>query len=161
MNDEVKVDNPIAVPEGYEVIPIDSPLFNIYQDKIDTTYSLLWESDEEYLQKAFGFCLRTNGELASVCNTSFVGGGFIAPDILTLKKHRRTGLATIVCTFYVQKSRELGLTPYWNCDAGNDASNSLAQRLGFIKVCDLPILWWHENPKTIASYLKKYHYSVD
>jgi len=159
LNDEVTLSDYSETPGGYQLVPLDRQLFNKYRDTMDTTYSLLWESDEQYVRKAFGFCLTTNGEFASVCNTFFVGGRFVAPDIVTVKKYREMGLASIVCNAFITKSRQLGLTPYWDCDAGNEASNRLAKRLGFTKAGDLPILWWHENPKVTANYLKKFNYT--
>ncbi|MBB3072463.1 RimJ/RimL family protein N-acetyltransferase [Paenibacillus baekrokdamisoli] len=148
------------LPAGFQISKIDKKYYNDYRTQIDNTYDLLWESDDDYLQNAFGFSIiGSNGEFASVCNTFFIGGGFIAPDILTLEKYRNMGLASIVCTHFIQRSRSLGLKPYWDCDAGNEASNRLVKRLGFVKVGDLPILWWHENKDVISNYLKKNNYS--
>lgn len=111
-------------------------------------------------RKAFGFCLQANDKFTSVCNTFFIGRNLVAPNIVTLKEHRGVGLATIVCTQFINKSKELGLTPYWDCDAGNEASNKLANRLGFSKIEDVPILWWHESQDVINNFLKKNNYST-
>jgi len=46
----------------------------------------------------------------------------------------------------------------WDADYGNEPSNRLAAKLGFTKVKDCEILWWHENQKEVANYLKKYNY---
>ncbi|GIN74693.1 acetyltransferase [Bacillus sp. J14TS2] len=148
----------VETPDGFKNKPINGELFNKYKAQIDSSYSYLWGSSDKYLKNAFGFCLLKNDEFVSVCNTFYIGGKFIAPDIITLNEYRGRGLATIVCSYFIKRSKELGLTPYWDCDAGNEASNRLAQKLGFRKVGDVPILWWHENKKVIEKYLKKFNY---
>ena len=148
----------VTSPEGFELKEIDNFLFEKYKREIDDSYAYLWESPNSYLQHAFGFCLLENDEFASICNTFYVDSKFIAPDIITLNNFRKLGLATLVCSQFIKKSQELGLKPYWDCDAGNEASNKLAQKLGFKKVGDVPILWWHENQKVIDNYLKKNNY---
>ncbi|MFD0712964.1 GNAT family N-acetyltransferase [Paenibacillus sp. GCM10027626] len=160
LNSSTELNEYTEIPEDLRVLPIDKQSYDDYRTKIDATYDLLWESDQEYLQKAFGISIvATDGGFASVCNTFFVGGGYIAPDIITLEKYRNKGLVSVACTHFIQRSNSLGLTPYWDCDAGNEASNRLAQRLGFSKVGDLPILWWHENEQVISNYLKKNNYT--
>lgn len=148
----------IQIPKEYQLRPIDKNLFNKYRDQIDNSYSHLWGSSDSYLKNAFGFCLLRDDDFVSVCNTFYIGGNYIAPDIITLNEYRNRGLATVVCAYFLKKSIELGLTPYWDCDDGNDASNRLAQTLGFRHVGNLPILWWHENKEVIENYLKRYHY---
>ncbi|KPB06381.1 GNAT family N-acetyltransferase [Bacillus sp. CHD6a] len=155
LNSEVKE---VAIPKGFELKSMDKGLFDKYKEQIDDSYAYLWESSNRYLQHAFGFCILEDGEFASVCNTFYIDSKFIAPDIITLDKFRKFGLATLVCSQFIKKSQELRLKPYWDCDAGNEASNKLAQKLGFKKLGDVPILWWHENPKVIDNYLKKNNY---
>jgi RimJ/RimL family protein N-acetyltransferase len=146
------------IPDEFQLNQIDHELFNRYREQIDNSYSHLWGSSEKYLENTFGLCLLKNNKFASVCNTFYIGGNYIAPDIITLNEFRNKGLATIVCSFFIKRTKELGLTPYWDCDAGNEASNRLAQRLGFKKIGDVPILWWHENTEVIENYLKKFNY---
>ncbi|WP_078381999.1 GNAT family N-acetyltransferase [Sutcliffiella halmapala] len=146
------------IPDGFVLKNIDEYLFNKYMEQVDHSYSNLWDSAENYLNKAFGICLVNNDEFASVCNTFYIGNGYIAPDIITMDEYRELGLATIVCSTFIRKSRELDLIPYWDCDAGNDASNALAQKLGFTKLGEVPILWWHQNQDVIRNYLKKNNY---
>lgn len=153
-----KIVQDLEIFDGFQLKRIDDKLFNQYREQIDHSYSHLWGSSDKYLENAFGFCLLNNGEFASVCNTFYIDGKYIAPDIITLNEYRNKGLATKVCSYFIMRSKELGLTPYWDCDAGNEASNRLAQKLGFRKVGDVPILWWHENKNVIEKYLKKNNY---
>lgn len=148
----------VEVPEAFQLRLIDEYLFDKYRDEIDNSYSYLWGSSANYLKDAFGYCLLSNDDFVSVCNTFYVDGKFIAPDIMTVDEYQKRGLATIVCSFFIRRSVELGLTPYWDCDAGNEASNRLAQTLGLRHVGDVPILWWHENKRVIENYLKKNRY---
>ncbi|REE68753.1 GNAT acetyltransferase-like protein [Paenibacillus taihuensis] len=148
----------IQIPAEYQLKAIDEELFNQYRDQIDHSYSHLWGSSESYLKHAFGYCLQQDNEFASVCNTFYIGGGYIAPDIITMNEFRNRGLATVVCAYFLKHSFESGLTPCWDCDAGNDGSNRLAQALGFRHAGNIPILWWHEDKGVIANYLMNYHY---
>lgn len=159
LDDDRAAFEPADIPAPYRISRIDSQSYDAYRSSVDATYDLLWTSGETYLQHAFGINITdADGGFASVCNTFFVGGGLIAPDIITFDKHRRQGLAAAACAHFIRASRERGLTPYWDCDRGNEASNRLARRLGFEKVGDVPILWRHENPDVIRNYLHKNNY---
>ncbi len=54
---------------------------------------------------------------------------------------------------------ENNIKPLWDCDAGNEASNSLAVKLGFEIKETYQMHWWHENKKFVDSYLKNFNYN--
>lgn len=144
---------------SYEIRSVDEQLFDMYVKEVDKSYSLLWGSASEYVNQAFGYCVTNDSGIVSACNTFYMGGGYIEPDIITLPDYRRQGLAYALCQQFMKKSRERDIVPYWDCDSGNVNSNQLALKLGLKKAHEVPILWWHENKEVIARYLKKYNYS--
>ena len=104
-NESRKLDYSPKLPIGFEIRSINKHYYNTYKTNIDSIYGLLWESDNEYIEKAFGFSILTHGEFASVCNTFFIGGGFIAPDILNLENYRKMGLPSLVCSCFIKESQ--------------------------------------------------------
>lgn len=64
--------------------------------------------------------------------------------IETLKSHRRNGYAFSVCSAFIQYHLQRGLVPIWRCEFNNDASEKLAQKLGFqylgneFSLCTIP-----------------------
>ena len=71
-NESRKLDYSPKLPIGFEIRSINKHYYNTYQTNIDSTYGLLWESDNEYIEKAFGFSILTHGEFRSICNTFFI-----------------------------------------------------------------------------------------
>lgn len=161
------LENNITIPDDHNIQSgdylfksVDEQFYDRYVKEIDHSYPLLWGSSEEYVEKAFGYCFLNDSGFVSACNTFYIGGGYIEPDIITLSDFRNQGLAFALCQEFIKHSRQRKLIPYWDCDSGNDASNRLAQKLGFDKVGELPILWWHENKQVISNYLLKYNYTA-
>ncbi|MEK5492551.1 GNAT family N-acetyltransferase [Paenibacillus sp. FSL R7-0297] len=139
---------------------MDEQLFERYIQEMDDSYRLLWDSAETYLEKAYGFSYSNEAGFVSVCNTFYLGGGYIEPDIITHQDYRNQGLAFRLCQEFIELGRMRNLTTYWDCDSGNHASNHLAVKLGLAKVGEIPILWWHENKEVVAKYLASYNYTT-
>ncbi|MGZ9583711.1 GNAT family N-acetyltransferase [Paenibacillus marinisediminis] len=139
---------------------MNEQLYDRYVNEMDDSYSLLWASSQAYLERAFGYCFINESGFVGACNTFYIGGGYIEPDIITLSDYRKQGLAYALCQKFINQSLQRKLIPYWDCDSGNVASNQLALKLGFQKVGEVPILWWHENKQVISKYLMKYNYKI-
>lgn len=154
------IENYINAPEEFSLRRIDKELYERYVNEIDNSYALLWESPDKYLDTTFGYCFMKGTDFVSVCNTFYRGGGYIEPDIITLSDYRNQGMAYAVCQAFIEYSVKQELVPYWDCDSGNIASNNLVKKLGFDKVGELPILWWHENKEVIQQYLSEYNYET-
>jgi len=148
----------LDIPNEFTLKRMDLDLYNKYVKEIDPSYKYVWGSANEFLSKGFGFCLLINSEFVSVCNTFYVGGGYAELDIMTKSEYRRQGLAVITCKAFIEHSIHNQLIPFWDADAGNEPSNKLAVKLGFNKIKNVNILWWHEDKKVIESYLNKYNY---
>ena len=146
------------VPKDFALKSMDEDLYNKYASEIDPSYSDIWGSSDQFLERGFGFCILHNGEFISACNTFYVGHGCAEIDIMTKSEHRGQGFATITCSAFIEHCLNYELIPTWDADLGNEPSNKLALKLGFEKEKDISILWWHENAEIIKSYLTKYNY---
>jgi RimJ/RimL family protein N-acetyltransferase len=134
-------------------------LFKIICDEVDASYRNLWGSAENFIINGFGYCLLSEGNIASTCNTYYCGSNYAEIDVSTLQQFRNRGYAQVTCSAFIERSKKLGLIPVWDCDAGNKPSNRLAIKLGFKKLGTYEMLWRHENQEAIDSYLKRYNYS--
>lgn len=147
----------IRLPESYELRKLDEYLFEKYVNEMDSSYSQLWESASRFIQNGFGFCILKDGEFISICNTYYVKQGFAEIDIVTKKEYRSQGFATIVCSAFIKFCVEDGIMPLWDCDAGNESSKKLAEKLGFKCIDEYQMHWWHEDKNVISNYLKKFN----
>lgn len=59
------------------------------------------------------------------------------PGINTLEGYRRRGYARIVVGALLEHLLEMGRVPLWSCNAGNAASQRLAESVGFRKLADV------------------------
>ena len=50
-------------------------------------------------------------------------------SLYVVPRHRRRGIATVLCAFIVKHCLENGLDPHW--DAANKESCALAEKLGY------------------------------
>jgi GNAT superfamily N-acetyltransferase len=149
----------LTTDDKVDLVETDKYLFTKICDEVDPSYRHLWESSGKFINSGFGYCLLTEGNVASTCNTFYCGSNYAEIDIVTLQKYRNRGYAKATCTAFIERCKKTGLTPVWDCDAGNVPSNRLALKLGFEKLGTYEMLWWHENEEVIQSYLKKYNYS--
>lgn len=151
---------PVSLDDGDALVETDRDCFAAICSNIDPSYNDLWESPEKFLKHGFGYCLLSEGRIASICNTYYRSSRYAEIDICTQDPFRNRGYALAACAAFIARSKRSGLLPIWDCDAGNEPSNRLAMKLGFEKQGTYEMLWWHENPKVIESYLKKYNYSL-
>lgn len=146
------------IPSNLTIKCIDEELYDRLIQNIHTTYKKSWGSFSEFSSKGFGFCLLDKDKFVSVCTSDYVAGGYVGIDIETMNEYRRQGFSLITCSAFIEHCLQNKLKPIWDADSGNEPSNKLALKLGFSKVKDYEMLWWHENTDVIKSYLKKYKY---
>ncbi len=125
---------------------------------MNSTFKVYRGTPSNSCSNGISYCIMKNKEIVSVCTTFYIGGGYSEVSIDTRGKFRRMGFATKACQILINTSLNKKLIPLWYADYGNESSNQLATKLGFTKVKDYEILWWYENQKAVANYLKKYNY---
>jgi len=148
----------IGLSSDYEMKKMDEVLFYKYADEMDSTFKVHWGTPSNFSSNGIGYCIMKDKEIVSVCTTFYIGGGYSEISIDTIEKFRKKGFATKACQMFINTSLNKKLIPLWDADYGNGPSNQLAAKLGFTKIKDCEILWWHENQKAVAKYLKKYNY---
>lgn len=140
--------------DRFRVTEIDRLLFAKYQSELDPSYKALWKSPEQFFANGFGYCVMLEGEIASACNMFYRGAHYAEIDIVTLQAYRNLGLAQAACAAFLERCRQDGLTPVWDCDAGNTPSNRLAARIGFQPTGTYEMLGWHSDAKVMENYRK-------
>lgn len=108
---------------------IDSGLFEKCEWK--DIQLLAYTTKENFLEKAFGFCVVEGEEVCCECYASFAADTFTELGVITAESKRRKGYASAACLRVIDETRKRGLTPTWSCDQDNLESVQLAQKLGF------------------------------
>ena len=129
-----------ALPPEYTLLPVDAQVCGRFPE-LAFAYELLWGGVQNFLAHGFGCCVLADGELASACDTPFCAGGRAEIGVETKEAYHRKGLARQACTAFIRECLRRGLEPVWECWRENEASLSLAKRLGFEWLEDYPVLF--------------------
>lgn len=139
--------------KDFELKRMDESLFYQFTTTMESIFENHWGSAEEFLSKGLGYCIVYKGEIASICFSFNTGGGYAEIGVITKKQFSNKGFALITSSAYIEECIEKRLTPIWDAGKGNAPSNQLARKLGFDRVKDTELIFWHENDKVIQSYL--------
>jgi len=101
--------------------------------------------EETFFETGLGYCLWAGEDIVSLCYSALVGLGQHEIQIETAEKYQRKGYATLTGMANIERCLEKDITPHWDCDTGNKASLSLADKLGFEKDIDYPIFVWKKE----------------
>ncbi|SFS77342.1 GNAT family N-acetyltransferase [Paenibacillus sp. BC26] len=140
-------------PKEFIVQPLGSSLIEKYQITVSNFGSI-----EEFLLNGFGYCVLVDNQLVSLCISGSVGNGRAEISIFTNEGYRNIGLAKLTCSAFINHCLEHNLVPNWGCDTGNKASIQLATKLGFEKIKENKMLWWHEDKSVVTNYLNSFGY---
>lgn len=118
-----------AIPEGLRIVPMDLDLMKSceWRDLITMVYGTV----EKFLASAYGYCLVNGSRVLSEAYGAFTGAGGTEIGIVTMEDLRRRGYGSMASAALICEIRARGYKPYWSCDQSNEASASLARRLGF------------------------------
>jgi RimJ/RimL family protein N-acetyltransferase len=147
---ELQVDWRSQVPDGYQMVRIDEPLFARRDLKdIDTMNEWVlgdWRSAADFADREIGFCLIHDGELVSWCASEYTAepvhgaGKTCHVGIYTCESYRRRGFATLVASATVESLLAKGIEHIgWHCWEANVASAATAQKVGFELARDQPV----------------------
>jgi RimJ/RimL family protein N-acetyltransferase len=144
--------------EGFEIKQVDDVLFEKIAAEFSPSFKNHFGSTQKFCSDNFGFCITKEDEVVSVAISTYTGNGYAEIDIETRRDFYRNGLAFELCRYFIEYCQQNALVALWVCDAGNNASKQLANKLGFTKAIDIEMLWWHENKGTMAKYLNNFGY---
>lgn len=119
---------------------IDSGLFEKCEWK--DIQLLAYTTKENFLSKAFGFCVVEGEEVSCECYATFAADTYTELGVITAESKRRKGYASAACLRVIDEARKRGLTPTWSCDQDNSESVNLAQKLGFHSPLEYEFLYF-------------------
>jgi RimJ/RimL family protein N-acetyltransferase len=122
------------MPEGFRLQLMDRHLV----ERSDPGLGTLWGSIDNFLARAFGFCVLRDDEIVSRCSTVALGDRRFETGVGTEERYRRQGFATLAACAFIERSLELNLAPEWGCYY-NVASRALALKLGFVSKPDVEV----------------------
>lgn len=123
-----------AVPSGYQIRELDRGLLDSLQGRITPRFS--WRDADAFLAKGKGFCVLHEGEPASWAFSAAVSSEEIDIGIETAEAYRKRGLGMLAVCSMIRYCFAQQKHPLWACDAGNTASQRVAEKAGFRKVSE-------------------------
>ena len=84
-----------------------------------------------FLQTGLGFCLMREEEILCEAYAVYWAATRVEIGVITHRKHRRLGYASMTCAYLVRTCEERGYQTTWTCASENVASASVARRLGY------------------------------
>ena len=133
-------------PEGFALTPVDSRLLertdlknlNLVEDEMRSERL----SVEDFLEKSFGYCVVNEGAIAGWCMSEYNAGERCELGIATAEGYRRRGLATLTGRAVIREAVFRGMGEIgWHCYASNAPSVATAERLGFRRALEYPVIW--------------------
>ena len=124
-----------VAPESLSIVAIDAAFLSgetgFGTEAVREEVEWMWPSLEGFIQRGFGVAGVLDGNVVAWCTAEYVGPAFCGIGIETVEPHRRKGIAFAVAREFLAECRRRGLSPYWECDAANEPSVALAEKLGF------------------------------
>ena len=118
------------LPEGYELKPIDSALYDqCLENPVTRDFVSPFGSREKYLELGRGMVITKDGRIVSGASSYTRYREGIEIEVDTAESERRKHLATIACAALILRCLKEGLYPSW--DAQNMNSVRLAERFGY------------------------------
>ncbi len=99
-------------------------------------------SVDTFLTQHLAVCLMHRGTILCEASTSPSISGVRELGVITREDQRGRGFATSTCAYLIQLCAQVGDCTYWNCDATNFASASVARKLGYRTERSYQLLTW-------------------
>ena len=131
------------LPGGSRLVTDQAELISRYRDALaaergapgETWLAMAWGGPGAFAERSFGRGIVRDGRLVAICAACAIANRADPPEaeieIWTATTARRGGLAMATATAFIQECHERGLVPAWTCEAGNEPSRRLAEKLGF------------------------------
>lgn len=110
--------------------------FAMIREEVESTLG----SVEKFLAEGFGSALVLENRVCGFCTAEYISPGLCAAGIAVEEAHRRKGYAAQMADAFLPQSAGRGLAVYWDCWKNNIPSYKTAERAGFGKVSDYPVL---------------------
>lgn len=122
-----------SLPDNYLIKKIDTEVIKNDPDGIlSEVLEEVWYSIEDFNTHGLGYCIIKDNKIVSACFSCCVHENKHEISVETYdEKHMNKGLATLVCSAYLDDCIKNGLMPHWSTMETNLESKSLAKKLGF------------------------------
>lgn len=121
------------LPDGYTIKKIDAEVMS--NDPDEVIFDVLgefWYSVDDFFRQGFGYCVMKGDRIISACLSCCVNEKDHEMSVETYdEEEMNKGLATLVCTAYLEHCIENEITPHWSTLETNAESNQLGKKLGF------------------------------
>ena len=124
------------LPEGYAVKAFDDEVF----EKKPFSHGTFYRDAQDFAQRGVGAVVMHEGEIVSSASSVISYKDEVEMDISTAEAHRRRGLALHCAAEMLKACAKRGLTVHW--DAQNEASHSMALKLGYETECEYTVFMW-------------------
>lgn len=111
--------------------------FSMIREEVESTLG----SFEKFLAEGFGYALVMETKVCGFCTAEYLSAGECAIGIEVLQEYQKMGYASHMTACFLQECKRRGLSPYWECWKNNIPSAKTAERAGFIKLKDYPVLF--------------------
>ncbi len=126
------------LPDGFHISQITNA--HLKQIQGNVTPQLFWDSTSAFLQKGKGFCILDGTTIAAWAFSAAVSSHEIDIGVETRSEYRNLGLATIAAEKMIQYCIQQHKRPVWACHARNIGSQTLAEKLGFVRIADSVVI---------------------
>jgi len=128
----------VKLEGDYKLRIIDKDLLNENFRNINNLINeilIFWDTMDNFLEKGRGYCITKDDLILSRCTIDYVYENQRSLGISTHKDYRKKGLARAVAVELLKHCKDRHYEVIWDCTESNLASSSLAQDLGFTRIC--------------------------
>lgn len=122
----------LSAPTESSVSCVDVNESNV--DRVEEAFgvtSRFWRNAEDFARHSLGVLAFFQGEPAALCYAAAVADERAEIDVLTLPQFRQRGFGTLVSRRFIERCRQAGVSPMWDCFTNNATSMALCNSLGF------------------------------
>lgn len=136
----------LSALEGARIIQLDAatlPMTEWYEDTIHAFGSV-----ERWMELGAGFAVMVGDEMAAEVIAGPRSRGLMEMGVITRERFRRRGYGTLVSRLTARACEARGDRVWWNANAGNAPSLTIARRLGFKVERRYELVACHALPST-------------
>ena len=113
-----------------EIVPIDAENYKLLAGRITPPFS--WDSESQFLQNGFGFCIFHAGMFAACAFSASISRDYVDIGVETAEAFRGKGYGKRVVYRMIAEILRRGQIPLWQCSTQNKISERLAYSAGFV-----------------------------
>jgi GNAT superfamily N-acetyltransferase len=112
-------------------IPVDATNFDAMERAFGVALRF-WRTPADFITAARAVVARVDGQPAAICYAAAVSGDRAEIDVMTLPAFRQQGAGRLAVARFVERCRNEGIEPLWDCFTNNSGSMQLCRSAGFV-----------------------------